>query len=106
MSRRLFNLKIREKCGIIVIIALGLALFVQRSTYRRAMMNLEKEAQLAQSKNIFNKFMDVTFGDLGHLVVKEPQEIRLHVFLAGVKKIELDQSSPKDILSLLSTDKG
>jgi hypothetical protein len=87
-------------------IALGLALFVQRSTYRRVIMSLKKEVQLAKSKNIFKGFMDVTFGDSGRLIVKDPQEIRLHLFSAGDKNIELDQSSSKDILSLFSADKG
>lgn len=69
-------------------------------------MNLENEIKLEKSKTIFKHFMDVTFGELGILVVKEPQEVQLRVLSVGGERIELDQSAPKDILSQISTKKS
>jgi hypothetical protein len=99
MSRPTLNLKIREASALVVIIALGLALLVQCSAYLRTIMDLENEVKFAQHKNIFKKFMDMTFGELGVLIIREPQEMRLHVFSTDGKKLEFDRSSPIDIMS-------
>jgi len=69
-------------------------------------MNLENEVKLEKSERIFDRFMNVTLGELGILVVKEPQEVRLRVLSVSGERIELDQSAPKDILSRISTEKS
>jgi hypothetical protein len=106
MPRPTFNLKIREVSALMGVIALVLALLVQRSTYKRSIVVLENKLNLMQSKQVFNRFMDVTFGDLGCFVIREPQEIQLLVFSAGGKNVGLDLSSPRDILSRFSADKA
>jgi len=96
-------MKIREASALIVVIALSLALVVQKAAYRRTIMGLENEAQQEKSTKIFQKFMQLTFGELGILVMKEPQEVRLYTLSRG---IELDQATPKDILLQISSQKG
>ncbi|APW62423.1 hypothetical protein [Paludisphaera borealis] len=95
-----FNVKLRDAIALIVPIALALALFAERTAHQRTLIELKQNVLEKRSNKIFDSFMDETFGELGMLVLKDPQEIRLHRL--STEGIELDYVDPKDVLTRFS----
>src|SRR5260370_35564974 len=78
-----FKLRIRDVFALIVVIALGMAMWLQEAAYQSTIVGLENKLRLERRKQLFGNFMKTTFGELGTLVMKEPQEVMLFMLAGG-----------------------
>jgi hypothetical protein len=106
MSFPTIKFKIREALAVVAMAALGLALVVQHASNVRTVDRLKQRIYSQNATQTFREFMGVTLGELGLLIIKEPQEAQLHLVSAVEQETKMDGCTPRDILSRISLRKG
>jgi hypothetical protein len=106
MLRPAFRLKIREGCGLVIVVALCVAFILRESAHRRAVLQANNELREYRVQKAFREFMEVTFGDLGMAVIKAPDRVEFCPFPAQGATVDLDYAPLEDILAQSSIAKG
>ena len=95
------KLPLSSVLGIVAIFGLSFAVLVQEASYRRRITALEEEVRAARFAGHFRRCMDMVFGELGSLIMKDAHDVK--VYAVPTNTVELYNPTPDGVLSLLST---